>query len=92
MKSQNVIYALLIVLSLVGLASLCSARNQHVPGPYTGDSRTFTLEIVQHYGDKYLVVMDTRSSKLKVTKFDPEKLDNSMLFSDSDFSVFTLVP
>ncbi|MCH8193303.1 MAG: hypothetical protein IIA65_04725 [Planctomycetes bacterium] len=92
MKSQNVIYSLLIVLSLIGLASLCSARSHHAPGPYTGDPRTFTLEIVQHYRDKYLVVMDTRSSKLKVTKFDPEKLHNSMMFSDSDFSVFTLVP
>ena len=92
MKSQKVVYALLLVFSLIGLVSLCSARSHPAAGPYTGDSKTFTLEIVQHYGDKFLVVMDTRSSKLKVTKFDPEKLDNSMLFSDSDFSVFTLVP
>lgn len=92
MKSQKIVYALLIVISLIGLVSICSARSHPASGPSTGESRTFTLEIVQHHRDKYLVVMDTRSSKLKVTKFDPEKLHNTMMFSDSDFSVFTLVP
>lgn len=83
---------IVFVLFLIGLASLCMAGSYR-PNiidnyrTHTGGSRTFILEIVEKGGETYLVAMDTRNSKLKISKFDPNRLNNKTMFSEEEIVI-----
>jgi hypothetical protein len=86
------ILTLAFVLFLVVFASLCMAGSYRPPTsePYrtsVGGARTFTLEIVEQAGETYVVAMDTRTSKLKISKFDPSRLNNKTMFSEQEIAI-----
>jgi len=80
------------VLFLLVLASLCMAGSYRprITDTYrlhSGGARTFTLEIVEQAGETYVVAMDTRTSKLKISKFDPSRLNNKTMFSEQEIVI-----
>ncbi len=86
------ILAVVFILFVIILGSLCSAgsyRPRTTEGyrTHTGGARTFTLEIVEQAGETYVVAMDTRTSKLKISKFDPSRLNNKTMFSEQDIVI-----
>jgi len=83
MKRTQVLTVIFVVFVII-LGSLCSA------GPFrtsVGGARTFTLEIVEQAGETYVVAMDTRTSKLKISKFDPSRLNNKSMFSEQEIVI-----
>ena len=83
MKRMQIL-TVVFVLFVIVLGSLSSA------GPYrtnAGGARTFTLEIVEQAGEIYVVAMDTRTSKLKISKFDPARLNNKTMFSEQEIAI-----
>jgi len=83
MKRMQILTIVFVVFVIV-LGSLCSA------GPFrtnAGGARTFTLEIVEQAGETYVVAMDTRTSKLKISKFDPSRLNNKTMFSEQEIAI-----
>ena len=84
---------IVFVLFLIALASLCMAgtyrpRTIENYRTHNGGARTFTLEIVEQGGETYLVAMDTRNSKLKISKFDPTRLNNKTMFSEEEIVIY----
>ena len=84
---------LVFVLFLAILVSLCMAgsyRPSTTEGyrAHVGGARTFTLHVVEQGGESYLVAMDSRTSKLKISKFDPSRLNNKTMFSEEDLVIY----
>ena len=91
MKRMQIL-SLAFVLFMVVFASLCMAGSYRAPTsePYrtnAGGARTFTLEIVEQAGETYVVAMDTRTSKLKISKFNPTQLNNKTMFSEQEIAI-----
>ena len=83
---------IIFVLFFVALVSLCMAgsyrpRTTENYRTHAGGARTFTLHVVEQAGESYLVAMDTRTSKLKISKFDPARLDDQTMFSEQDIVI-----
>ena len=92
MKRTQVLMVIFVVFVIV-LGSLCSAgsyrpRTTNPRRMIAGGTRTFTLEIVEQAGETYVVAMDTRTSKLKISKFDPSRLNNKTMFSEEDIAIY----
>ena len=86
------ILTVVFVLFMIIFASLCMAgsyRPRTTEGyrSHVGGARTFTLHVVEQAGDSYLVAMDTRTSKLKISKFDPSRLNNQTMFSEREIAI-----
>jgi hypothetical protein len=80
------------VLFLAVLVSLCLAGSYRPSTTdsyrlHAGGARTFTLHVVEQEGEAYLVAMDTRTSKLKISKFDPSRLNNRTMFSEEEIVI-----